>query len=520
MKFLKNIIVVISLAICGLISIFNLIYLPTVSNGWEEKVTYSHISIIGYLIILFVIIGIVSISNFFEEKNRIDKKKKTLITVGVFLIYFIISIAWVLYRNSYPIADSLRVYEAACQIFERKTIENFKYFELYPQNLGLAYVFSKVFRIFNSKNVIIIKIINVIANCLSIFGLYKILERLEKDYKVNKMLFAILAFTYIPIIFLVNFTYGDLLGMPFVIFSIYFCMKYIETDKLYNLIISSLLMMSSVFIRMNNLIFVIAVLIYLVLSLNIKKKEVDKKIYIKQLSIKLLGIIMFAIISIFPSSCIKNMLINRYAINGENSYPVIGFIAMGMEEGERANGWYKEKTASYSWNEIETADENYKNIIKERLNYFKNNIFYTIKFYSKKTISMWAEPLQEAIWQNLSFNFASDFLNEQSEEEALKTKEKDAHLVYMESAIAIYQKTLLIIIFSSTTIFILKYRKNISNEVVLLVLCFIGGVLFHTMWEGKSRYIIPYIVILIPVASMKLKISKFKNQNYLEGMKN
>ena len=31
---------------------------------------------------------------------------------------------------------------------------------------------------------------------------------------------------------------------------------------------------------------------------------------------------------------------------------------------------------------------------------------------------------------------------------------------------------------------------------------FLGGFGFHVLWEAKSRYIIPYVLILIPVASM------------------
>ena len=35
---------------------------------------------------------------------------------------------------------------------------------------------------------------------------------------------------------------------------------------------------------------------------------------------------------------------------------------------------------------------------------------------------------------------------------------------------------------------------------MLLCLIFLGGFLFHILWEAKSRYILPYIIILIPVA--------------------
>lgn len=68
---------------------------------------------------------------------------------------------------------------------------------------------------------------------------------------------------------------------------------------------------------------------------------------------------------------------------------------------------------------------------------------------------------------------------------------------------------------------VIKNRKNMSNEMMLLVVIFIGGVLFHTIWEMKTRYTLPYAVILMPVSAIGLqwainKISKGKKINKTE----
>ena len=57
---------------------------------------------------------------------------------------------------------------------------------------------------------------------------------------------------------------------------------------------------------------------------------------------------------------------------------------------------------------------------------------------------------------------------------------------------------------------LIQNRKNLSNELILLVTIFIGGFLFHVMWEAKSRYIIPYIIVLIPVATICINKIQFK----------
>ena len=63
---------------------------------------------------------------------------------------------------------------------------------------------------------------------------------------------------------------------------------------------------------------------------------------------------------------------------------------------------------------------------------------------------------------------------------------------------------LLIIIYTSTLLLILR-NKDLTNEQILLVLIFMGGFAFQLFWEGKSRYVLPYVVILIPLASIGVK---------------
>ena len=67
-----------------------------------------------------------------------------------------------------------------------------------------------------------------------------------------------------------------------------------------------------------------------------------------------------------------------------------------------------------------------------------------------------------------------------------------------------YQKALLLVICVCCITFLIKNRKDISLEALFLITVFIGGFAFHILWEAKSRYIIPYIVVLIPIASIKI----------------
>ena len=118
-----------------------------------------------------------------------------------------------------------------------------------------------------------------------------------------------------------TFIYGDIPSIALCLFSVYFMMKYTETEKIKYPIIASLLTMVAFMMRMNSLIFIIATVIYLLLNLfnNIKNRTV------KENFIKLLIIVIYIVISIMPSNFVKNYYINKYNLDKDKAYPNISY---------------------------------------------------------------------------------------------------------------------------------------------------------------------------------------------------
>ena len=77
---------------------------------------------------------------------------------------------------------------------------------------------------------------------------------------------------------------------------------------------------------------------------------------------------------------------------------------MGMQEGMRANGWYNE-SADIGWNQIDTANEQYVEMIKQRITDFSGDIYYTIKFYTKKVISYVGRAITRVYMAKLKFKY-------------------------------------------------------------------------------------------------------------------
>lgn len=467
------------------------------------------------LIYIILILEILLISKILDVNlKNISKRKKIILLIVVFIIYTLLQVAWINIRKATPIYDSEHVYVIAKSMYENKLSGlnswYLNYMERYPQQISLAFFWSVIFKIFNSTSVLPIQYINALANTLTLFGLLLITKQLEKTYNVNKYrtFFVFLAFLTLPL--LANFVYGDIMSITLCVFSVYFIMKYVESKKDLWAIITSIFTAIANIIRMNNLIYFIAIIIYLILDI-LKPSE---KNYLK----KIIILVVFIIISLLPTSLVKMKFQNELNLDREATFPVYGFLYMGMEDDSaRGYGWYDNGIASLGLNSPKDSKADYKNSILRRLKYLLYNPLETLKFYTKKNASMWAENTYSANYYNLSCRFGSFAKEHSFRNNENVTKYLDDIVYDSSTIICLLQKSIVVLIFAHAMGVLIKYRKNIASEVLLLVIIFMGGFFFHILWEAKSRYIIMYIVILMPLVS--INISRFSNIKVKEIIK-
>ena len=494
-KFLKYFILIVGIIVLVFLFLSNIFFYTDISHDLLELADIKFNNPLYIIIIIiagFIIYKLLDII----DKKLSTKNKKILffIVLGLFIL---IQILWIIYRNLYPYGDQLSVYDVAKFIYNGNTSKllNNRYLQLCPQQINISIVWSIIFKIFHSTNIKIMQYINVIANVGSLITLLKISDELEPKYNINKTRLVFLFVTFSPILLLATFPYGDLPGLALSLLAILFVLKYNNTNKIYYIFISSLFMMLACLIRINYIIFFIAILIYLVLCLIRKYKN------IKDLIIKLLLIIVYSLVTILPNQILKTSFQNKYKLNKDYSLPTSAYLYVAMTESERGNGWYGANII-YAWEHPGESDAYYKKQISKRLNYFKNNPLYFIEFYVKKELSMWTENTYQSIWYNESFNIG-------------KTKYQnysiDKQLLSYYRIIFLYQKMIILMISASTLYYVFKNRKELNNGVLLFLLVFMGGFFFHTLWEAKSRYIIPYLIILIIPASLSINKKKHTN---------
>lgn len=496
-KFLKNIIIYIGLILCILVFVLNI---TLVSKLYlvKEIISQRFITITKLLTVGIVALIIISLSKLLN-KIKVSKSTKKIIFTIIIICYIIMQVFYIFNRMGWPVSDQRKIYNAAIEVYNNgiNGITDRVYFEIYPHQLTLLAIYVIIFKVFHTTNVYFLQILNAVANALSLIAVVLIANQLTTEYKINKVKTVMLFLLFVTLPFISIFVYGDLLSFPMCLFAIYFIIEYNKKNKKWYALISSIFMAIACMERMNCLIFVIAIAIYMVLDI-LKNKKENKKIILK----KILILTVFITVSIVPAKITKAILQKQLGLDNKKAYPTSGWIYMGMENGNLGgntgpNGWFNGEIV-YGEYLNSNASQKYIQRIKSRLTYFVNNPLECLIYYLSKTNSMWTENTYSAIWYNIT---EVDKL----ESETKKQKDLDNLIINLEEPIIILQKAVVLIIFGKTILVIMQNKNKLTNEALLLLLVFVGGFLFQTIWEAKSRYIIPYILVLMPLASIEAK---------------
>lgn len=486
-KFMISAIKIIGCFVLILLLILNIFQFSQVVNVTENvkisvvPLKYQAATLIIFLLILLLI--------FLNSKYKFINFKNKKWIPFLLTIYALVCYKWINYSNTIPVDDSLSVYELAKDVVLNgiDCLKNNSYIEKCPQQIPMIFFFSAIFQIFSTTDYNVIQFLNIIANIFVIFGIYKLTVILTKKYSQESIISFFITLTFFPLIILSNFVYSDYIALSFTIWSIIFLFKYNQNNKIKYFILSSILLMISIMIKMNYLIVLIAYGIYFIIKL---LKKNNNKYYIR------IGlVILFFFINLVPYFGIKYWAINKFELDSKQALPIVGYLYMGMSESYREAGWYGEVIVP-AWENPKKATQQYPKLIRKRMKIFIDNPSYFFDFYRRKITSGWADPTFQSIWYGID------------------SKNKDIRLQKIYSSpiykiMFIYLRALSIIIFGFSLYTLLRDKKKISDESLLLIIIFLGGFCFHFIWEMKSRYTLPYLIILIPFASMG--ISKFVN---------
>lgn len=371
--------------------------------------------------------------------------------------------------------------------------------DLFPFQYSFMRYVKFVFAFTGVDNYYALQVLNAIYLWLIIFFIVKntrfMFGQEQYDIGISLMLF-------LPLSFYVTFIYGNLPSLALSLASAYYLMKFLKSEGYLWLNFTFVVILNtlSVLAKNNALIFVIAEICVIVLFWT---KQANKRNALYN------GLLIGSILIAYVLSAIAvDKSLSKYTGSDKVGTPKIAWVAMGLQTGGPAEGWYNFYNRDIYWDngcDVEVAAELSKASIEASVCFYLEHPGDCAKFFYKKICSEWMNPsfeafqtIQQCIDNNPNTTFHYSILARWFLHRSPGKSLDATHFAFNE-----YLRIYELAIFAGAMIYLLVRRIRTTDS--LFVIVFIGGFLFHVFWEAACQYMLPYFVLLIPYGVMGLK---------------
>lgn len=482
----KRIIVIISIIVLLILTAMNLVITGYFDANYLEYTRFRmgiFVLTVPATILLFLLVNRLS-------KTNICNKRFAIVISSVALAFsFLFSLYWAYASKSFLFGDRLEVSNVAVNFLKNDFSDYSKgrYLCWYPFQTGIITIIEFFYKLFGT-NPLVIKVVNCFFVILIFGAVLAITSEMSSNNYINIIICAIACSLSFPVMFFVTYVYGNLIGLAFALWAVYFEMRYLKTNNLWN-ILPAICLISIACIAKNN--FYIA-LISMAICLFLKSLKNRSFIPV------CLAICMIIVCSVVSKGFMK--INSSHAEVVYDGVPKIMWVQMGLNEGFYGNGTYTSygKQLYYDSDlDVTTATKQARLDIKERLSYMVDNPIYTIQFFAKKMCIQWTEPTYMSIWESNCQGDASHF-------ETISPIIKNIYYGALHKFFEYLAEIMQVLVFFFALLHLWFVRKNMNLESMILILTVLGGVLFHIFWEAKSQYAIQYYVMLLPYAATGL----------------
>ena len=471
----------IAILLAGLVFLLNVFYHAAVEYNAAEKVIFTdHLApslvMIGIFAVLFVLL---SRFGHLIPWHRLRERH-------VFLAFAVLSSVAALYfilNSSSTLRADAGLVSWVAHVYKEKDFSDFiqgGYIHRYPHQLGMV-LYDRILYAF-ADNVLIHFFTNFLLTLGINFFSWRISNRLFANHTVNLLTIAC-SFLFLPQFFFILFAYGLIPGLFCLLAAFYAALCYANSGKWYHLVWLTLAIAAAVCLKQNYLIGGIAIVIYFVL-------QMIRRFQHRQW----MAMVAVVLAMIFPSKWIIAGFEKDTGLPLNQGCPTVLWIAMGtdMDSWSRAPGWYNDYnyvTYDQANHDTDVAAQAGTIKLKENLAEMKADPRRTLEFFRLKTVSQWCEPMFGSVWTGPLADIgqvnSTDLLRD------LQTGGKT------EDRAETFMTFLTLVLWGAAVCFLIRHARTVDGW-ELPFLFFVGGVLFHLVWEGKSQYIYPYLFVLIP----------------------
>ena len=370
---------------------FSLISTSTVSL--MEKIYLTDISGIPYPVV-FVILLLISVLTpvnkrieAFDKKLEDNKSLFGILYYSMTVLLLLVSIVWVLFTDFMSWADSADVQTAAAGLVngDYSAFLSPGYIGRWQNQIGLALIEASVIKVFGDHSHTVFQLINALCFPVIVTSLSRF-----TDSKLRKLIILLTGILWLPLLLSVSHVYGNVPGLMLSLLAYVYLFEHFKNGKTGTGLLSAFLIAFACLVKQNYIIFLIAYILICIIN-SVKK---NKAVYA---AVAVSAVLMSVIFT--KAATVITEHITGFEIEGGISK--WSYIAMAMQEGDRAPGWFNGyNSVSYDMAGYDTSvqSEMAKTEIRKSISAFLDQPSYMIGFYAKKLASQWNEPTFQTIW--------------------------------------------------------------------------------------------------------------------------
>lgn len=439
-----------------------------------------------FLNTIILIISTAMVYLVFWLVEHVSLRKITAILMGWTLIA---GIFFVCSAKLQPSEDSYIVSFFARQCALGDSSYYHDYFKAFPFQLGFVLYEEIFFRLFylvlprapEGYSSLALQCMNVVWLAVGYFAVLKATALATRNESVTKLAAVLLGF-FLPPLLLTTYMYGNIPGFALAVLGVWMFLDFEHTHRWYTGILTAVFLTLAVCVKLNYLIFVVAVGIVWVIRL-IKKPQFKSALLLVVTVALVLGV--------------KGLPQKYYERRCEESFggvPQLSWMAMGLNEGKSCSGWYDSRFTATAYKasgfDRDSTAALAKAEITDRVKYFAGEPAEAVHFFSRKILSQWNEPTYQGLWNNqVRKNYS-----EPGQLFDVICHKIDGGLTRLMNY---YQQ----LIFFGFTLGLVCLMRNKGIRASIFPLIVLGGLLYHLLFEAKSQYAMPYIILMIPVAA-------------------
>lgn len=477
-----------ALILCGLVY-YSLRYTEDLWDGTEIPMTVKDNPIWNLLIFAGAVLLCQVIKRKLSGRLHLSGKTSRFFPWIVSAIVLALSLLWVAICHVKAKADGGQLCYIAGLVMEGRfgTMIPPGYMSYNPHQFSLLFVIQLLFKLFGVGNYQAFQYMNALCMPLLFYAGYRIME-LSDIREETRVYYVLLFLTNIPVFLYIAYVYGEITSITFTMVLMWQVLRFCKERKKISILWGTLAIVFACIMRMNSLIVLIAAAIVLV-------------VYgVREARPSAIGWIALMLFCIFVSdAAIKNYYENISGNKVLDGIPHISYVRMGLEDGERGPGWYDqsnyEAMIRHDYDTELTAQDE-KQEVKARLRQFWEDKTYGIDFFRRKILSQWNSPTYHGFYETAAFNCKKEELPWLIRQiyfdkiEMLKSfVNRYQFVLYLSTAVAVIAA-------------LLKRKEERHLEDRILLIAIVGGFLFSIMWEAMSRYVLPYVVYMVPMAAM------------------